>query len=252
LTNTEENIKKALILKDDEKFEESIEILENLFKKHPDSEIIKKNLVNVLFAYGGHLNDEFVLEYQKAIEIFKKIIEIEPNNYRVLYNIGIAYFNLGNMENALKACNEAIKIKPDYQHCYYNIGLIYETMEDWKKALRYYNKALEIDPNFTYALHSKHLINQKLDFLRKATPEPQQEKKPISEQLKSLLIISKRLKIQMIQDLLNIDNKKLLEILIEWGDKYQFEIDGDFLNINKETLPDLLKDLDNFENKYEF
>ena len=46
---------------------------------------------------------------------------------------------------------------------------------------------------------------------------------------------------------MNIEKEKLFDLLIDWGKKYQFEIDGDFLNINKETLPDLLKTLDDME-----
>jgi len=243
MENTEEIIKKALELKNDQEFEESIKILEGLFKKNPDSEEIKKNYLDVLFAYGGYLNDDYHQEYEKSIEFFKRIIEIEPNNYRVLYNLGISYFNLGRMQNAIKACTEAVNLKPDYKHCWYNMGLIYETIEEWKKALEYYDKALEIDPDFEYAVQAKHHINQMIE-RKSIVLEPEPEKNIDLDQLKALLKISKRLRIQMIQDLLNVDDKKLLEILIEWGEKYQFEIDGDFVNINKETLPNLLNALD--------
>ena len=247
MNSTEIDIKKALSLKDEGKFEESLEILENLFNKDPDSEEIKKNFIDVLFAYGSYLNDDdYSQEHQKALELFNKIIEIDPNNYRVLYNIGLTYFHLGKMENALKSCNEALKIKPDYKHCYYSIGLIYEVIDDWKKALEYYEKALKIDPKYTYALSAKHHINQIIEN-RKAFAEPAPEENKALEQLKSLLKISKRIRIQMIQDLLKIENPKLLEILIDWGEKYKFEIDGDFLNINKDTLPELLKSIDNLE-----
>ncbi len=238
MTDIEEHIEKAKLLKNEENFKDSIEILENLFNEFPNSKKIKKILIEALFDYGSYLNDDYVLEHQEAIYFFKKIIEIDPNNYRVLYNIGITYFNLGKMEKALYAYNEALKIKPDYKHCYYNIGLIYETIEDWKKALEYYNKALEIDPRFTYAVHAKHEIQKR---------EIQPEKSLKSEQLISLLKISKRLRIQMIQDLLKVDNLKLLEILISWGERYKFEIDGDFLIINKATLPDLLDSLGNID-----
>ena len=246
MENTEETIKKALELKNDQEFEESIRILEGLFKKYPDSEEIKKHYIDVLFDYGGYLNDDYHQEYEKSIEVFKRIIELEPNNYRVLYNLGISYFNLGRMQNAIKACTEAVKLKPDYKHCWYNMGLIFETIEEWKKALEYYDKALEIDQTFEYALQAKHHINQMIE-RRSIVLEPEPEKNVDLNQLKALLKVSKRLKIQMIQDLLNVDDRKLLEILIEWGEKYQFEIDGDFLNINKETLHNLITDLDNLD-----
>ncbi len=164
LNNIQEIIKKATKLKNEENFEEAIKLLEDVFQQESQSEIIKKNLIEVLFSYGGSLNDDFVLEYKKAVDIFKKILEIEPKNYKALYNLGIAYFNLGQIKNALQAYNEATTIKPDYKHCYYNIGLIYETKHDLKRALIYYDKALDIDPKFPYAVHAREFIRKKLDF----------------------------------------------------------------------------------------
>jgi len=174
LNSIQEIINKAKKLKNEEKFEEAIKLLENQFQQDPQSEVIKTNLIDVLFSYGGYLNDEFVVEYEKAVEIFKKILEIEPKNYKVLYNLGIAYFNLGQIENALKAYNNAITIKPDYKLCYYNIGLIYETKENLNKALKYYEKALAIDPTFPYAIHARQFIRKKLDLQRNEEIESEQ------------------------------------------------------------------------------
>ncbi len=58
--------------------------------------------------------------------MFKRIIEIDPTNYRAHYNLGIAYFNLNEIKKAKECYEEAIRIKPDYKHCLYYIGLIYE------------------------------------------------------------------------------------------------------------------------------
>jgi hypothetical protein len=48
----------------------------------------------------------------------------------------------------------------------------------------------------------------------------------------------------MIQTVLNLPKDELFDLLIDWGKKFQIEIDGEFLNINKETLPHLIKYLD--------
>ena len=163
MTSTEDLLNKAKELKNDKRYEESIDILEILLKKNPQAEDIKKELVNVLFSYGIYLSDEFTMEFEKSIKYFNKILEIDPYNYRAIYNIGIAHFNMSDMNNAMKAYNSAIKIKPDYKHCYYNIGLIYEVKEDLQEALNFYKKALEIDPKFIYALQAKKIVKQKLN-----------------------------------------------------------------------------------------
>lgn len=164
-------LEKANKLKKKEKFEESLKILEELYKKYPNSEKVKKELIDTLFTYGGYLNDDYVLEYTKAKNNFKRITEIDPNNYRAHYNLGIAYFNLGKIGKAESAYEQAIKIKPDYKHCYYNIGLIYEAKGDFEYALFQYEQALKIDPNFTYALHARNQVRNQLDELKRTSKD---------------------------------------------------------------------------------
>ncbi|MHA1987187.1 MAG: tetratricopeptide repeat protein [Promethearchaeota archaeon] len=241
--NIEELLEKAMNLVNQEKFTEALEILESLYKSNPNSEEVKNNLIETLFTYGGYLNDEYTLQYQEAKEVFKKIIQIAPNNHRAHYNLGIANFNLEHIEQAKQCYEKALKIKPDYKHCFYNMGLIYEGEGNLQEALNYYEKALGIDPHFIYAVNARNQILTNLERLKEGSNDLHNNKN--LEQLKSLLNMSKRIKIEMIQTLLNIEKEKLLELLIDWGVKYQFEIDGDFLIINKETLPDLIKSLGN-------
>jgi tetratricopeptide (TPR) repeat protein len=204
---------------------QAIDILENLYKDNPHSEQVKESLIKTLLAFGGYLNDEYSLQYHKAKEKFERILQIDPTNYRAHYNLGIANFNLENIEQAKQCYEEAIRIKPDYKFCFYNLGLIYEREGNLQEALKHYEIALEIDSNFLY-------VGKKQKKL---------------EQLKSLLEMSKRIKIEMIQTLLNIDNDKFLNLIIEWGKKYQFKIDGDFLIINKEEIPKIIKSLEEMD-----
>ena len=160
-------IEKAKRLKNQEKFEEALVILDVLYKNNPNSEEIKNLLIETLFDYGGYLNDYYTQEYEKAKQIFKRITNLSSNNYRAHYNLGIAYYNLTEMENAKNSFETALKIKPDYKYCFYNLGLIYEAIEKYEEALKNYEKALKIDPDFTYALAAQSQIRRKLDELKR-------------------------------------------------------------------------------------
>lgn len=240
-----EIIKKAVDFRSQENFEEALEILEDLFKNNSGSKQVRECLLETLLTYGGYLNDEFVVEYEKARDMFQRIIEIDPTNYRAYYNLGIANFNLSKIKEAKECYEEAIKIKPDYKHCLYNIGLVYENEGDFQEALKYYEKALEIDPRFPYASNARNQILSNLEELKRSKTDFNQREN--LETLKSLLEVSKRIRIDMIQSLLEVDQEKLYKVLIEWGKEYQCEIDGDFLIINKAKLPDLIKFLDDLE-----
>ena len=241
MTDKENVIEKAKDLVRDEEFEEAVKILEELYQQQPDVDV-KNNLMDVLFAYGGYLNDYYVLEYDESINFFKRIIELDSENYRAHYNLGIAYFNLKRFEEALNSYNIALSIKPDHKHVYYNIGLLYEKTENLEKAIEAYEKALEIDPNYIYAMHSLKAVRMNLENYVKPKSKTQEIKDSV-EKLKSLLSVSKRVRFDMIQEILNVNKETLLQIIINWGKKNYCEIDGDYLNINKESLPQFLEEL---------
>ncbi len=166
LNDISDLIEKAKILKKQNKFEEALQILDEIYLNNPNSDEILTILIETLFDYGGYLNDYYTLEYEKAKEVFKRIITLSPNSYRAHYNLGLAFFNLNQFQEAKNSFKKALSIKPDYKYCFYNLGLIYETNEKYKQALHYYEKALKIDPNFIYALTARSEIRKKLDEMK--------------------------------------------------------------------------------------
>ena len=162
MSENKELIEKAIKLKEKQDYEEALAILVELFENNPISEEIIKPLIDVLFSYGLYLNDELTQQYEKAAECFKRIININSQHYRAYYNLGIAYYNLELLDEALLAYDEALKIKPDYEYVYYNKGLIYEMMEMFDEALELYKKALEINPKFVYAKQAEKDLKLKL------------------------------------------------------------------------------------------
>lgn len=52
----------------------------------------------VLYKYASRQHDEG--RYEKAIPIYRKILQGDPKNANVLYDLGTAYVNIGEMEKA--------------------------------------------------------------------------------------------------------------------------------------------------------
>ena len=242
MIDKEKLFEKAKNLVKNEEFGKAIRILEDLYQEKASNDV-KNNLIDAMFKFGGFLNDEYVLKYQKSISVFKRIIDLDPENYRAHYNLGIAYFNLDRFEEALNSYEMAILINPDYKHGYYNIGLLHEATENLRKAVKAYEKALEIDPNYVYAMHALKAVRLIMDGSVENESKTQDIKDNI-EKLKSVLSISKRVRFDMIQDILNVNKEILLDIIIIWGKKNYCEIDGDYLIINKESLTQFYDYLD--------
>ena len=238
MVEIEKLLNEAKDLLKDEDFTKALEILDALYGDNP-SIVIKETLIEALFSYGVYLNDDYVFEYEKSKELFRRIIELEPTNYKAYYNLGISYFNLEFFEDALNAYKKALNINPNYKHGYYNIGLLYESTGDFQKAVEAYKKALEIDPDYIYAMHALKSVNQNLT--KKIDIEDKSKKKNPVNQLISLLKVSKKIRINMIQDILKISKENLIELLIIWGENFSCEIDGDYILINKDYLDDLLE-----------
>ena len=228
-------LKEIEVLRKSKNYREAVDLLEIACKENPSSTQLKKSLIDLLFEFGGHQNDELIADYSGAVEVFKHIIQIEPKNYRAHYNLGIAFQYLKQLDMALEAFQTAISIKPDYYFCYYNIGLVYEEKNDLIKAIENYEKTLKIKPNFRYA-------KQAISELREISDQ-RLERENFSE-LKSLMLMSNKVRIDLIQEILKISKTALISLLVKWGERFNFKLDGDYLIINKHTVDDLINELE--------
>ncbi|WP_312508877.1 tetratricopeptide repeat protein [Chryseobacterium culicis] len=94
-----------------------------------------------LDAYGGFTDgDDQIfpdLSTDKAIEYF---------------NLGIQFYNNGDLSGALFNWSLVIDITPDDVDAYYSRAIVKNELYTWKAALRDYDKALELAPDFVSAL----------------------------------------------------------------------------------------------------
>ena len=92
-------------------------------------------------------------ELEKAIDEFKKAIELNPSDGASYYNLGICYLRLGRFQEAVKPLETYVTFHPDKAFAYYNLGYVYTKIGEKDKSLIAYNKALQLNPDL--ANHSK-------------------------------------------------------------------------------------------------
>ena len=85
-------------------------------------------------------------EYEKAIEAYKKAIEINPKKDSAYTNMGNAYAEQKEYEKAIEAYKKAIEINPKDDSAYFNMGVAYTEQKEYEKAIEEYKKAIEINP----------------------------------------------------------------------------------------------------------
>jgi Putative Zn-dependent protease, contains TPR repeats len=83
-------------------------------------------------------------DYKKAIELYKKSIEIKENEAAAYYNAAVCFIKLNEFEKAIPLLKNAINIKIDSRY-FFNLGYCYAMTNDNKKALVYFNTSWSLD-----------------------------------------------------------------------------------------------------------
>ena len=89
-----------------------------------------------------------------AVGSFKQAIEVKPNFAEAYNNMGNALNAQDHRRLAIKSYNQAIKINPDYSVAYNNIGVALNGMGDFEVAVDHYKKAVLIQPNYAEAYYN--------------------------------------------------------------------------------------------------
>lgn len=86
-------------------------------------------------------------DYNQAINILRKILEIDPSNAEAYNNLGSIYAEQKELDLAISAWRRAIKINPNFLGVHLNLGYAYIMKGMKEEAVKEFNKVLEIDPN---------------------------------------------------------------------------------------------------------
>ena len=74
-----------------------------------------------------------------------------PRDPNVLYNLGMVYSDLGDLDIAIDTLNKCVKIVPLYSNAHVALGVAYGRQDKQKEALIQFMKAIELDKNNSYA-----------------------------------------------------------------------------------------------------
>lgn len=99
-------------------------------------------------------------EYERAIELYQKSINLNENEAASYYNSGVCLIKLKQYEKAIHLIKKAIEIKRDSKY-FFNLAYCYAMLKDSKKALIYFNTSWSIDNSDKDCERAIQLIMQK-------------------------------------------------------------------------------------------
>lgn len=103
----------ALILVEKGKTEEAKAAFTEAIKENPNDMSLKMNEANLYLKLKDNAN------YKAKVSA---ILEKEPNNADLVYNLGVVAMDAGQLTEAETFFNRAIAIKPDYSNAYLNLA----------------------------------------------------------------------------------------------------------------------------------
>lgn len=87
-------------------------------------------------------------EYKEAEDIFHRLAVENPKNAVYWNELGIAYHNQSELDDALKCYQRATKVNPHYADAQNNIGTILYEKKKYSKAIRAYKRAIVLRTDF--------------------------------------------------------------------------------------------------------
>jgi Flp pilus assembly protein TadD len=94
-------------------------------------------------------------EHDKAIEVYTKAIELDPNDAEAYNNRGLEYHNKGQYDSAIGDYTKAIELDPNYFYAYNNRGNAYANKGQYDSAIEDYNKAIALNPNYASVYNNR-------------------------------------------------------------------------------------------------
>jgi tetratricopeptide (TPR) repeat protein len=88
---------------------------------------------------------------KEAVPYLEVLAKADPDRVQVLYNLGIAYSELGQYDEAIIRLKRAVQIDPTHAHAWTGIGVAYQRMGKRDLALEPMLKAVAADPSDGYA-----------------------------------------------------------------------------------------------------
>jgi tetratricopeptide (TPR) repeat protein len=84
--------------------------------------------------------------YVEAVRLLNQLVDRDPKDYEAWIELGSAYFKLGKLKDAEKACRRAIDEKPSFILSFLNLAKIRMADKNYQGAIDTLNEAVKLQP----------------------------------------------------------------------------------------------------------
>ena len=102
---------------------------------------------DVLYHFNSGVAFYNQKDFSKAIQAYRKVIELDPTYVEAYNNLGITYQMIGDADRALGAYQKSTEINPRYEKGYNNLGILLLLRGRYEEASEAFQKALAVNAN---------------------------------------------------------------------------------------------------------
>ena len=102
-------------------------------------------------------------EIKNAVDYYKKVIEIDPNNANSYYNLGAIHYDVKKFKEAKTYLEKTVELQPNFALPYFVLGNLHAELKDYENAISNYNKAIKINKNLAGAYNNLGLVYRNIN-----------------------------------------------------------------------------------------
>lgn len=131
-------------------FQENVKNLDAAIGAYQTAFILTPKDIDIYINLGSAFYEKG--EYNNALSVYRQAIELEPHNAKIYCNLGYLYWGKGQLDEAIKTYETAIKYDEEYDIAYNNLGVIYlDDLGRVQKAIELFELAIKHNPNYALA-----------------------------------------------------------------------------------------------------
>jgi tetratricopeptide (TPR) repeat protein len=96
--------------------------------------------------------------YKEAENLYRQILQIQPNHIDALYLLGVSCNQLGRADEAVARLSAALRLKPDHAEAHNSLGNAFNTLGRLDDAATSYQQALRLNPEYAFAHYNLGVV----------------------------------------------------------------------------------------------
>jgi tetratricopeptide (TPR) repeat protein len=112
----------------------------------------------LLLQFANMLHDAKF--FPRAAETYKKYLVLSPDDHDARVDLGICYYETGDLAQAVKEIESVIRKQPKHQMAMFNLGVIQLSAQNLAESNKWLKKCIELDPQSTAGLRAQQILQQ--------------------------------------------------------------------------------------------